>query len=171
MPGVDQAFREHPELKKQFMDATFKTMNSTAPTGQAPTGPAPQANGGMFGGLGNLMGNLFGGGGGQQNAEMPDMSSQMHGNMRGPTDVDDILNELKQDIEDELDECINYYASKLRGNETSGKYDKDIQHICLIKLAAYFNLHSNNKYQISSPDINVSGNKVFVELYVNALIK
>jgi hypothetical protein len=97
MPGVDQVFREHPELKKQFMDATFKTMNSTAPTGQAPSGPAPQANGGMFGGLGNLMGNLFGGGGGQQNAEMPDMSSQMHGNMRGPTDVDDILNELKQE--------------------------------------------------------------------------
>ena len=98
MPGVDQVFREHPELKKQFMDATFKTMNSTAPAGQAPSGPAPQANGGMFGGLGNLMGNLFGGGGGgQQNADMPDMSPQMHGNMRGPTDVDDILNELKQE--------------------------------------------------------------------------
>ena len=28
---------------------------------------------------------------------MPDMSPQMHGNMRGPTDVDDILNELKQE--------------------------------------------------------------------------
>lgn len=82
------------------------------------------------------------------------------------------LNELRQDIEDELDECINYYASKLRGNETSGKYDKDIQHICLIKLAAYFNLHSNNKYQISSPDINVSGNKVFVELALyNSFLK
>lgn len=101
MPGVDQVFREHPELKKQFMDATFKTMNSNGPStaGQAPSGPAPQANGGgMFGGLSNLMGNLFSGGGGQQNAaDMPDSSSQMHGNMRGPTDVDDILNELKQE--------------------------------------------------------------------------
>lgn len=94
MPGVDQVFREHPELKKQFMDATFKTMNPTAPAPTQQTG-----GGGMFGGLGNLMGNLFGGGGGGGGVDqgVPDSSSQMHGNMRGPTDVDDILNELKQE--------------------------------------------------------------------------
>jgi hypothetical protein len=104
MPGVDQVFREHPELKKQFMDATFKTMNGTPP----PQNSMPSQGGGgggggsgLFGGLGNLMGNLFGGGaGGSGGPRHPDMSTSpphTHGNMRGPTDVDDILNELKQE--------------------------------------------------------------------------
>jgi hypothetical protein len=105
MPGVDQVFREHPELKKQFMDATFKTMNSTTAPPQPSNSQSQSQNAGgggsgLFGGLGNLMGNLFGGGGGSGGGP-PDMGSasppHMHGNMRGPTDVDDILNELKQE--------------------------------------------------------------------------
>ncbi len=103
MPGVDQVFREHPELKKQFMDATFKTMNGTpAPSNSRNTTSQGGGSGGngLFGGLGNLMGNLFGGGSGSGSGVAgggPSSPPHPHGNMRGPTDVDDILNELKQE--------------------------------------------------------------------------
>lgn len=88
MPGVDQVFRQNPELKKQFVSATMKTMNQNNSAGGAAD---DGGGGGLFGGLGNLMGGLFGGGG---TTAAPATAS---GNMRGPTDVDDILNELQQE--------------------------------------------------------------------------
>jgi hypothetical protein len=87
MPGIDQVFQQNPELRKHFMDATMKTMGSQAPTSSGGGG----GGGGMFGGLGNMMGGLFGGGGGG----MP--PTQARSSMRGPTDVDDLLNEINND--------------------------------------------------------------------------
>lgn len=94
MPGVDQVFRQNPELKKQFVSATMKTMNQNNNGGggdSAADDGGGGGGGGLFGGLGNLMGGLFGGGGGGGGPAPPS------GNMRGPTDVDDILNELQQE--------------------------------------------------------------------------
>ncbi len=106
MPGVDQVFRQNPELKRQFMDATMKTMQQDAAGGGgggggAGGGAGGAGGGGLFGGLGNLMGGLFGGGGGKGPAPAPAGGGFAEGaerpNMRGPTDVDDLLNELQQE--------------------------------------------------------------------------
>lgn len=101
MPGVDQVFRQNPELKRQFMDATMKTMQQDAAGGGGGGGGGQGGGGGgLFGGLGNLMGGLFGGGG-KGPAPAPAGGGFAEGgerpNMRGPTDVDDLLNELQQE--------------------------------------------------------------------------
>ena len=94
MPGVEQVLNANPELKKQFMAATMSAMNQ--PASQQPSSPPPQQNTGLFGGLGNLMGGLFGGGGGGGASMPPPTAAGVRPSMRGPTDVDDILNELHQ---------------------------------------------------------------------------
>lgn len=99
MPGVDQVFRQNPELKRQFMDATMKTMQQQDSSANGASGGG---GGGLFGGLGNLMGGLFGGGnnaGGVGAAPAPSnaFAEGERPNMRGPTDVDDLLNELQQE--------------------------------------------------------------------------
>jgi hypothetical protein len=112
MPGIDQVMRENPDLMKQFASATMNTMAGNA------TAPARANNGGGGGGglLGGLLGSLMGGGGsgggmlgglgsalfgGGAMPSMPSMpppqstsASVPVGKMRGPTNVDDILNEL-----------------------------------------------------------------------------
>lgn len=107
MPGLDQVMKQNPELMKQFAAATMNTMASNA-TQQ------PSQSGG--GGLGSIIGSLFGGGGGggalgglgslffgggssppppsypkPSNDQLPPQHKMQ---MRGPTNVDDILNEL-----------------------------------------------------------------------------
>lgn len=102
MPGVDQVFRQNPELKRQFMDATMRTMQQPEP----PAAGGGAGGGGLFGGLGNLMGGLFGGGGGAPPAtsSAPPPANFERPNMRGPSDVDDLLNELQQERFNRTDE-------------------------------------------------------------------
>jgi hypothetical protein len=82
MPGIDQIFKQNPELKQQFMSATMKTMQGGGANTPSPSGPrsgqpqtrpttpitpnngAGSVGGGLFGHLGNMMGGMFGGGGG-----------------------------------------------------------------------------------------------------------
>jgi hypothetical protein len=88
LPGLDQVMKQNPELMKQFASATMNTMSNQDP---------------KFGsGLGGIIGSLFGGGGGGGGMGMqmpPPQFSNDHVNvsrpqMRGPTNVDDILREL-----------------------------------------------------------------------------
>ena len=94
--GLESAMKNNPELMKQFAQATVNSMNNN---------PTPKAGGGdMFGGLGNIVGGLFGGGGlGNLMSSMmppsrapPSFAQPRGAPMKGPSNVDDILNELNQ---------------------------------------------------------------------------
>lgn len=99
--GLEAAMKNNPELMKQFAQATVNSMNGH------PTPKAGGGMGGMFGGLGSMLGGLFGGGGG---GGLGNLMSAMGGGggstgapppmprapMKGPSNVDDILNELNQ---------------------------------------------------------------------------
>lgn len=85
LPGLDQVFKQNPELRKQFAEATMNTMSQQQPS---------------MGAFGGLM-NMFSGGGGGPTA--PAMSQpapvniQTQPQMRGPQNVDDLLKELQQE--------------------------------------------------------------------------
>lgn len=96
VPGLDQVMKQNPDLMRQFASATMNTMAQEK-----------QNSGG--GGLGGILGSLMGGGGGLSSlfgmamgggpkapAPMPppQPSNNVRSQMRGPTNVDDILNEL-----------------------------------------------------------------------------
>jgi hypothetical protein len=108
MPGVEQVFNANPELKKQFMSATMKTAMQQQSSAAAPPRNSKGgsgnggggAGGGLFSGLGGLMGGLFGGGGaGGGGMEMPAApgTPRQRGTMKGPSNVDDLLNELNDE--------------------------------------------------------------------------
>ena len=93
IPGLDQVLKQNPELMKQFAAATANTMAQQQ----------KQSNG-PFAGLASMFGGMFGGGGGsnseaQEESRDPGPTNVKFSNtkMRGPTNVDDILDELKDD--------------------------------------------------------------------------
>tara|TARA_Y100000389_G_scaffold47717_1_gene42873 strand:- start:786 stop:1979 length:1194 start_codon:yes stop_codon:yes gene_type:complete len=77
LPGLDDVMKQNPDLMKQFAAATANTMHQS---GNDQTGMS-----GMFA-------NMFGG---QQPSQMPPPRQQ--NKMRGPDNIDDILNELGDD--------------------------------------------------------------------------
>ena len=77
LPGLDDVMKQNPDLMKQFAAATANTMHQS---GTDKTGMS-----GMFA-------NMFGG---QQSSQMPPPRQQ--NKMRGPDNIDDILNELGDD--------------------------------------------------------------------------
>lgn len=81
LPGLDQVLRQNPELKKQFAQATMRTM-------------AQENEGTAAGSFGGLM-SMFGGFGGDGASPPPQDDMRRH--MRGPTNVDDLLHELKEE--------------------------------------------------------------------------
>ena len=78
LPGLDDVMKQNPDLMRQFAAATANTMNQS---GNDQTGMS-----GMFS-------NMFGGQ--QQTSQMPPPRQQ--NKMRGPDNIDDILNELGDD--------------------------------------------------------------------------
>ena len=92
IPGLDQVLKQNPELMKQFAAATANTMAQQQ----------KQSNG-PFAGLASMFGGMFGGGGGsnsepqEQRDPGPTNVKFTNTKMRGPTNVDDILDELKDD--------------------------------------------------------------------------
>lgn len=86
MPGLDQVFKQNPELRRQVAEATMNTM------AQQQQGSGVPSVGGM-GGFGGLM-NMFGFGG-APTSQPP--TSQQRPSMKGPSNVDDLLNELKEE--------------------------------------------------------------------------
>lgn len=109
IPGLEQVMKQNPDLMKQFAAATMNTM-----AGQSQPQPSRGGGGGGGGGLGGLMSGLMGGGGlgsiigslfGGGDMGMPSMPmpppSGPRPHMRGPTNVDDILQELHRSKADE----------------------------------------------------------------------
>ena len=94
LPGMDQVFKQNPELRRQFAEATMNTMAQEQTN--TPAGPSTNAFSGLMG--------MFGGFGGGKTGTTPAMSQpapvnlqQERPHMRGPTNVDDLLNELKEE--------------------------------------------------------------------------
>jgi len=91
-PGLEQVMKQNPDLMKQFATATMNTMASNTMEG---LGVPPRQQESSGGGIGNILGSLFGFGGGNsgsQNVHPPAPRTQM----RGPSNVDDILRDFQQ---------------------------------------------------------------------------
>jgi len=115
IPGLEQVFKQHPDLMKHVASATMDTMASNNSAAKAQNG-----GGGLGGAMGGLLGSLMGGGGGGGGGlgglmnmfmpQMPQPSNHMGGTqqmgagkMRGPSNVDDILNELNVKKDDRIE--------------------------------------------------------------------
>lgn len=108
IPGLEQVMKQNPDLMKQFAAATMNTMaggggGATPPQQKSSGGGGMGGLGGLMGGLmggggiGSLVGSLFGGGGMMSGGgSMPAPPPGHRPQMRGPTNADDILNELNQ---------------------------------------------------------------------------
>jgi hypothetical protein len=110
VPGLEQVMRGNPGLMRQFAQATMDTMSpqqqhqhhsphNPSPTPQSQSQSPSSGNGsGGFGGIGSLIGSLFGGGGGASSpppAPRPMPPDAPPGSfMRGPTPVADILKDM-----------------------------------------------------------------------------
>lgn len=108
-PGLEEVLRQNPELKRQFAEATAKTMaNNTS---------------NQFAGLGGMFSNMFGGGlgnlfgGGSKSATSYESMSHMPMKppaMKGPSNVDDILRDLELgDENDRVEMMSTVTASEL----------------------------------------------------------
>jgi hypothetical protein len=94
MPGIEQVLKQNPELMKQFASATMNTMaQNSSSQGDRETA-----------GLANMFGTMFGGPSPPPPAmhpgsmgPPPPVAEGPAAKMRGPTNVDDILNELNID--------------------------------------------------------------------------
>ena len=102
LPGMGDVLKQNPELMKQFASAAMKSMS--------------EGDGGGFGGMGAPAGFGMGGGGDEISSRFDDdvdfmntMSSSptQRRDMRGPEGVDDILNELKNELDLEEVESID----------------------------------------------------------------
>lgn len=133
MPGIDQIFKQNPDLKQQFMSATMRSMQGQQGQQGAPTHPPPKQNqqpnhgagsvgGGLFGHLGNMMGGMFGGRGaptgptGPMNSPRPTGPSgpstpRTRPSMRGPSDVDDIMSEINDENFSEMNDVLEIFSN------------------------------------------------------------
>jgi hypothetical protein len=106
MPGAEQVFKNNPDLMRQFAAATASTMQQNA----AQSDPLMSGMSGMFA-------NMFGAGGsapqGPSTPPPPPQSAAQRGsatarvNMKGPTNVDDILRELEKETMDDRVEIMS----------------------------------------------------------------
>jgi hypothetical protein len=114
LPGLDQVLKQNPELMKQFAAATANTMAQDQKKTNSP-----------FGGLASMFGSMFGGGGGgggntnnnSQNNDInrpsspPPRMEQVR--MKGPSNIDDILNEINVDNNDRIEMMSTVTESEL----------------------------------------------------------
>ena len=109
LPGMEDVMRQNPDLMKQFAAATANTMgnNMKEDSSKSSGGGGGFDLGGLMGGLGggggqglgglgNLMGDLFGGGGSNDDA------GDSRPEMKGPPDVDNLLNQLSSNNLDSM---------------------------------------------------------------------
>lgn len=99
LPGLDQVMKQNPDLMKQFAAATANTMHQSG-TDQT--------------GMSGMFSNMFGGNNQGSSSSMP--PPQQQNKMNGPSDLDNILNELGDtDINDDRLETF----STITGSEIS----------------------------------------------------
>lgn len=109
MPGAEQVFKNNPDLMRQFAAATASTMQQNA----AQSDPLMSGVSGMFA-------NMFGGGAGGNAPQgpstpppqpppqsAPQRAPSARVNMKGPTNVDDILRELEKETMDDRVEIMS----------------------------------------------------------------
>jgi hypothetical protein len=103
-PGLGDVLKANPDLARQFAGATMNTM-------------AQQDQGGMMGGMAGMFSNFFGGGGGgggrpmPSNANPPPTASRPQQQMKGPSDIDNILRDL--DAQDRLETMSTLTESEI----------------------------------------------------------
>ena len=99
--GIENAMQQNPELVKQFASATVNSMKAPGPRGPGNSGGGLGGLLGGMGGIGSLLGSMLGGGGGggwgakQPQPSNPPVYEVPKTQMRGPSNVDDILRELQ----------------------------------------------------------------------------
>ena len=84
MPGMEEVLKRNPDLMRQFAAATANTMQQNT----AQSNP-------MMSGLSGMFSNMFGGG--PSAPQAPQQVPEQRSNMKGPTNVDDILRELERE--------------------------------------------------------------------------
>ena len=85
IPNVNDILKQNPDLMQNIQQATMNTMNTNAQNNQG-----PQMGPGMFANMMNF-------GNQRSAAEQPRESASKRNEMRGPTGVDDILEQIHQD--------------------------------------------------------------------------
>jgi hypothetical protein len=112
LPSMGDVMKQNPNLMRQFASATANTMATNDTTGMA------GMFGNMFGGgasppnvappqMNANSGISRGGGGGGHQHQVPQSSNHMRGNqMRGPTDIDNIMSDLENEVLNSMDDRI-----------------------------------------------------------------
>ena len=85
IPNVNDILKQNPDLMQNIQQATMNTMNTNAQTNQG-----PQMGPGMFANMMNF-------GGQRSAAETPNPPPQRRNEMKGPSGVDDILEQIHQE--------------------------------------------------------------------------
>ena len=98
LPGLDQVMKQNPDLMRQFAGATAKTMHDN---GNDKTGMA-----GMFS-------NMFNSGGGSNMPPPPTRQHEQQSQMRGPSNIENILNDIENDEGDRLETFSNISGSEI----------------------------------------------------------
>lgn len=99
LPGLDQVMKQNPDLMRQFAGATAKTMQDSG-TDQT--------------GMSGMFANMFNNGGGGNNMPPPPVRQhEQQSQMRGPSNIDNILNEIENDDGDRLETFSNISGSEI----------------------------------------------------------
>ena len=89
IPNVNDILKQNPDLMNNIQQATMNTMNNNAKT----SNNSPPMSQGMFS---NMMNFASGNSLPKNNLEKNDLPRNASGSMKGPTGVDDILNQIHQ---------------------------------------------------------------------------
>ena len=98
LPGLDQVMKQNPDLMRQFAGATAKTMQDSG-TDQT--------------GMSGMFANMFNNGGGGNMPPPPARQHEQQSQMRGPSNIDNILNEIENDNDDRLETFSNISGSEI----------------------------------------------------------
>ncbi len=98
LPGLDQVMKQNPDLMRQFAGATAKTMQDSG-TDQT--------------GMSGMFANMFNGGGSNNMPPPPARQHEQQSQMRGPSNIDNILNEIENDDGDRLETFSNISGSEI----------------------------------------------------------
>jgi hypothetical protein len=113
LPGMGDIMKQNPELMQQFAKAAANTMSQNEESS----------------GFGNLMGDMFGGGGGNSNMGQRQPPQQSQREMRGPPNLDNILNNMSDNNMSNLNmdsgsEISNSDVEEIRNIKLNGRNNR-----------------------------------------------